>query len=188
MSPFEYVSVLISIILAMGITQILTGITHIIHKKDRVRLCVRHLLWVVFIFFLHLQEWWVTYDLRHISAWSLRSSIVILLYPIVLFILARLVFPRDSEKEGVIDYVKFYLDNYRELFQWSIILSVLTIFDNMLNRPPPDYYILPSCLIFIFSTFLIFKVRDPWAHNILVFALLAFLLFVMLFHDIVISI
>lgn len=187
MTPFEYVSVLISIILAMGITQILTGVTDMIQKGEHSRLCIRHLLWVCFIFFLHLQEWWVTFELREKTAWSLRASIIVLFYPIALFILARLLFPRDSEKESMTDYVRFYLDNHRKLFQWSIVLAVLTIFDNLLNLYPPDHYILPVCLILIFSTFLIFKIKNPWAHNILVFSLLFFLLYVLFFHDIVIG-
>ncbi len=59
-SAFEYVTVLISIILGLGITQILTGIADLFQKSDRVKFYWPHILWVLFVLILHIQEWWVT--------------------------------------------------------------------------------------------------------------------------------
>lgn len=43
-SPFEYVSVLISIILGLGIAQIVTGLADIIHQWQRIKLYWPHTL------------------------------------------------------------------------------------------------------------------------------------------------
>jgi hypothetical protein len=53
MTPFDYVTGLISIILDLGITQIIIGVADIIHQWERVKLYWPHLLWIVFVFFLH---------------------------------------------------------------------------------------------------------------------------------------
>jgi hypothetical protein len=57
MTPFEYVIVLIFIILGLGITQIGSGVADLIHNSDRVKVYWPHTLWIIFVFFLHLQEW-----------------------------------------------------------------------------------------------------------------------------------
>ena len=44
MTPFEYVTVLISIILGLGITQIVTGVADIIHQWDKMKLYWPHML------------------------------------------------------------------------------------------------------------------------------------------------
>lgn len=71
MSPFEYVTILISIILGLGITQLVTGIADIIHEKEHVKLYWPHALWIPIIFFLLIQEWWDIYALRDYDTWRL---------------------------------------------------------------------------------------------------------------------
>jgi ACR3 family arsenite efflux pump ArsB len=110
MTPFEYVTVLISIILGLGITQIVTGLADLIHQWDRVKVYWPHLLWIFLIFFLHIQEWWATYELRGFTSWRLTSFFFVIIYPIILFILARLWFPFGLN-EGTIDLKKFYFEN-----------------------------------------------------------------------------
>src|SRR4051812_23976190 len=96
MTPFEYVTVLISIILGLGITQIISGVADLIHNSERVKIYWPHLLWVILAFFLHVQEWWQIYELKSYTGWYLPVFIFIILYPINLFILARILFPVGS--------------------------------------------------------------------------------------------
>jgi len=105
MTPFEYVTVLISIILGMGITQIVSGLADIIRKWNQVKLYWPHLMWIVFVFFLHIQKWWVLYDIRFITVWMLSTFLFTILYPINLFILARILF-HGEHMHGGTDYYK----------------------------------------------------------------------------------
>ncbi len=70
-SPFEYVTVLISIILGMGITQIVSGIAQIIHRWEQTKIYWPHLILILLLFVIHIQEWWVTYNLRTYQYWRL---------------------------------------------------------------------------------------------------------------------
>ncbi len=130
MTPFEYVTVLISIILGLGITQIVTGLADLIHQWDRVKVYWPHLLWIFLIFFLHIQEWWATYELRDFSSWRLTTFFFVILYPIILFILAKLLFPFGL-LEGTIDLKEFYFDNFRRIFGWSVVLIVFALLTNI---------------------------------------------------------
>jgi hypothetical protein len=131
MTPFEYVTVLVSIILGMGITQIVTGIADLVHQAGRVRVYWPHLLWIILVFFLHIQEWWSTYELRHFESFRLPTFLFVLLYPINLFILARILFPM-VQPEGVIDLKAFYESHYRRFFLWASLLPVLSFLQNVL--------------------------------------------------------
>src|SRR5260370_2945148 len=92
-SSFEYVTVLISIVLGLGITQILTGIARLIQKRDKLIVYWPHLLWIVFILFLHVQEWWVMYELKTFMPWRVPVFFFVMLYPLPLFLMSTLNFP-----------------------------------------------------------------------------------------------
>jgi hypothetical protein len=131
MTPFEYVSVLISIVLGLGITQIVTGVADLIHHWNRIKFFWPHLLIIFLVFFLHIQEWWILFDLKNHGAWRLALFLFTILYPIHLFILARILFPSEWSFEKV-DLRAFYFANYRKFFLIISILALLSIIDNVL--------------------------------------------------------
>lgn len=129
MSPFEYVTVLISIVLGLGITQIVTGIADIIHQWNRVKIFWPHLLFIVLAFFLHIQEWWILYALKTKEEWRLPIFLFTILYPILLFVLARILFPSDWSEQ--VDLKDFYFRNYRKFFLIIAMLALVSILDNL---------------------------------------------------------
>jgi hypothetical protein len=176
MTPFEYVSVLISIILGLGLTQIVSGVADIIQHWKRVRLYWPHLLWITFVFFLHIQEWWVLYDLRTHSEWKLHTFLFIILYPINLFILAKILFPSigiDSQT----NYKEFYFENFRKFFVWAVILIALSLADNLLIN---DYSWMEQPVqisLLMILPFIMYKnFRQEWLHKLIVVLLTALLI------------
>lgn len=127
MSAFEYVTVLISIVISLGITQILSGVASVLKNIDRVELYWPHLLWIIFVLLLHIQEWWVTYELKNYSPWRLPVFLFIMIYPINLFLMSRLLFP-DKFKGKRLSLREFYFRNYKKqylLLCFSAALSIL---------------------------------------------------------------
>lgn len=175
MTPFEYVSVLISIVLGLGITQIVSGLADIIHQWNRVKLYWPHLMWIVFTFFLHIQEWWVLFDLRTLEEWKLPTFLFIILYPINLFILARILFPTAGTDS--VDFKVFYFENFRKFFVWAVILIALSMIDNLLlncyswTDQPVHIFLLIALPYFIFMNF-----RQEWLHKLAVILLTALLI------------
>lgn len=167
-SAFEYVTVLISIILGLGITQILTGIADLIHQSKRVKIYGPHLLWVLIVLVLHVQEWWVTFDLRTFAPWRLPIFLFVMIYPIILFILARLLFPFGIQ-EGIIDLKEFYYENYRKIFLFGIVLSILALLDSILIREEMGMdELLPKLIVPSVLLIACVKRNMPeWAHHII---------------------
>src|SRR5438034_11006606 len=59
MDAFSYLSVLISIILALGMTRVLAGVGEMLQARSRRRLYWVHLLWVVNLFLYLVVAWWI---------------------------------------------------------------------------------------------------------------------------------
>ena len=175
-SAFEYITVFISIILGLGVTQILTGIADLVHQNERVKTYWPHLLWILLVLVLHVHEWWVTYELRSLDKWRFPVFLFVLLYPVILFILARLLFPFGLN-EGVIDLKKFYFENYRRIFLFGAMLPFLSLADNLLLR---DYAIIdliaPGLVLLILSVMAVAKNSNPLLHKCVVVFMLLFLI------------
>lgn len=129
MTPFEYVSVLISIILGLGITVLLTGLADIIRRWKTVTLYWPYAIWIIIVFILHIQEWWATYSLRTEMTWTLPLFLFVIIYSIVLFILANLLFPQKWSKKGV-DLKQHYFGNFEKYFGAALLLLVISILQN----------------------------------------------------------
>ena len=58
MTTFEYLAVLISIIVGLGITHLLGGVARFIHHPDRYKFYWVHLLWICYAFALTCPQRW----------------------------------------------------------------------------------------------------------------------------------
>ncbi len=165
MSAFEYVTVLISIILGLGITQILTGLADIFHKREKVTLYWPHMLWVLFVLVLHIQEWWVTYELKNYQPWRLPTFLFIMMYPVNLFVLARMLFPIRLKGKRI-NLKNFYLKNYRKIFSLFIASAILSVLYNLfilnLNF---QTQLLQALLALTFTVITIKEYQQEWIHK-----------------------
>ncbi len=114
-NPFEYVSILVSIILGLGITQLLSAFSDLLYHYQKVKFYWPHTLWVIFILFLHIQDWFIMYQLQTMKVWSLPTMMFILAYPVTLFICAKLLLP-TNELEERSDMKKFYFSQFPLFF------------------------------------------------------------------------
>lgn len=93
MGAFEYLSVLISIVLGLGITHVLLGFGQWLERRDRFRPYGPALAWASFVLLLHIQTWWTMFGYQGHASWNFLQFAVVLLQPIVLFLLALVVLP-----------------------------------------------------------------------------------------------
>lgn len=141
-SPFEYVSILVSKILGFGITWILASFSDLLYDYKKIKFYRPHICWVVFILFLHIQDWFITYELKENQVWHLPELFFILLYPISIFCVAKMLFP-GKEKEERFDMKLFYKDHFPLIFivvaistSFSIIFNYLSLKKNLLEKLP----------------------------------------------------
>ncbi|HZF68440.1 MAG TPA: hypothetical protein VEZ47_10410 [Gemmatirosa sp.] len=94
---FQYLAVLLSIILGLGLTQLLTGIGRLIQARARVRGYWPVLAWVALLLLIHVQAWWAMFEMRAHAPWTFLEFGVVLLTPTGLYLMAALVLPDVAE-------------------------------------------------------------------------------------------
>jgi hypothetical protein len=98
---FSYLSVLLSIILGLGITQVLTSAGRLIRAREAVVVYWPPLLWAGLLLVIYVQSWWSMFGLRLRAEWSFLAFLVVLLQTVVLYMLAALVLPEEVGASGV---------------------------------------------------------------------------------------
>lgn len=94
---FEYVMVLTSIIVGLGLTHLVQGIAHHAQQPVKGKAISIHLVWVVFMFATVVFWWWWQFKLARVETWSLQLYLFILLYAFILYFLCSLLFPSDDK-------------------------------------------------------------------------------------------
>ena len=102
MDEFSYLSVLISVILGLAVTQILKGFRGILLSRTRIRIYWPVIAWAVLLLLVCVQSWWAMFELRHYQPWTFVAFAVVLLQTILTYMLAGLVFP-DLFGEEIVD-------------------------------------------------------------------------------------
>lgn len=125
MAPFDYLSVLISIVLGLGITQLLSGFGRWLEQRASFRAYGPAVAWALFLLLVHIQSWWAMFGLRYWQDWSFLQFLMVLLQPIVLYLLAKLIFPTSGSRLSLRE--NFYLQRpwFFGAFLFLILVSIV---------------------------------------------------------------
>ncbi|MBV9720114.1 MAG: hypothetical protein JOZ77_12415 [Candidatus Eremiobacteraeota bacterium] len=126
MNPFDYLTVLVSIVLGLAITNILTRLAAVITARERLDFYWPPVAWGVFLFFISVQHWWAEWGLRHTTDWNFGIFWLQMLVPVDLFLLSTLVLP-DREENGKLDLGAWYFRNRRWFVAFMFFVPALSI-------------------------------------------------------------
>jgi hypothetical protein len=123
---FSYLSVLLSIILGLAITQLLQGLGRLLQERRRVRLYWPSIAWAGLLLVILVQTWWAMFGLRNQQSWSFGGFAVVILHVTLLFLLAALVFP-DFSQPGGIDLRENYFGHSRWFFSLAVATTLASL-------------------------------------------------------------
>ena len=104
MELFEFLMVLVSIIIGLGVAEVLTGVAGVLRHRDSNRLYWVHTVTAVTIFLALLQTWWESWGLRGATEWSFPGLLMMLTGPVCLFLLAHLLWPEEMPGSDLREY------------------------------------------------------------------------------------
>lgn len=128
MNLFEFLMILLSLIVGLGVTEILSGVARYLKKNGGRRIPWIHGIATMAVFVALLQTFWESWGLRTVETWSFPAMLLMLGSPICLYLMAYILFPEPNERAGLDDY---YLERARLL--WP--LAGLTVIVGTLFRP-----------------------------------------------------
>ena len=133
MSAFEYLSVFISIVLALGMTRVLAGVGEMLQARIHRRIYWVHVIWTFNLFIYLVVAWWIFYRWRNQQEWTFLLFVFVLISPTVLYLASMLLFPRDGTADESVDYKTHYYANHRAFFAIFSIFTVVDIADTLLK-------------------------------------------------------
>ena len=125
MDSFDYLSVLISIVLGLGITQLLSSVARTVEHRDAGSVYWPSMAWFLILLLAHVQTWWSFYGLRTHPQWNVMQFAFVLVQPIGLYLLSVLVLP--SESAATKDQKTWYASHRRAFFGLLAAFIVLSI-------------------------------------------------------------
>ena len=130
MTPFEYVSVLLSIVVSLALAHLLIGIAKII-KVGVSRWSIPLLGWIGCMAFLCVDYWISNWHAHAEPLWSLGFVCFLLFSGAVLFVTCWLVMP-DIEGTEAIDLAAYHAANRRKYLSTLLIYFCLSVIVNQL--------------------------------------------------------
>lgn len=132
MSSFEFLSVLISVVIGLGIANLLTGIGRLLHGRMQFRLSSIHLAWTLFVFLYMVIYWWtVVFGWQSWENWNILLFLFVLAYGVLLYLLSVILYPPEITEDWDIDSHFFAMRRW--FFGFFAAMIVLEIVDSYLK-------------------------------------------------------
>lgn len=133
MTEFDYLSVLISIVLGLGISHILTSAAQLVRYRAAVRFYPPSLVWMALLFLLHVQIWWAVFELRDVPEWSFIAFVLVLAIPVLIYVISVLLTP-DFDREEEVDLRVSYFGHRRWFFGLFALLPAISLLQEFVIR------------------------------------------------------
>ena len=130
MDAFGYLSVLLSIIVGLGLAQVLTAMGRLIRHRENVVFDWLPLLWAGVMLIVFVQVWWSMFGMRTRTDWSFVSFLLVLAQCCTLYMMAAVVLPEQVEERAV-DLAAHYQRQHRWFFGFFLATLVISVIKDL---------------------------------------------------------
>jgi hypothetical protein len=129
MRPFDYVSVLLSIVISLALAHVLTGIGRMIESGVR-RFSIPLAHWIGFCLFLCVDYWFSIWHVHEELVWTLGYVSLLLTQAALVYVASRLIVPATFS-DRPIDLTAFFDRNRRKFMSIVIIYAIVNEATNL---------------------------------------------------------
>lgn len=147
MSPFEYVMVLVSIVIGLAITHVLSAVAEGVHRLrghgEPLTLDPVYMLWVGYVLTWLVSFWWYEFNFQALTEeWTFGLYLFVVSFAILLFLLAAILVPHHLH--GVRDSYRYFMEGRRWFFGANIGAVLFDVVDTLLKGA--NYSALPTAM------------------------------------------
>lgn len=136
MSPYEYLTVFISVVLGLAVIHLLSGVALLLDTRIRVRPDWIHGVWTGNVLITTVLVWWHNYRLTGVTEWTLPFFLDLVAYSLVLYLLSGLLYPvRGSE---VVDFQAHFEANRVRFFILALAFQAVDFANTILEAKALD--------------------------------------------------
>ena len=100
MGSFEFIAALMSIIVGLGVTNLLAGLGRALYRRNQNPIDGVHIVFTAATLLLLVLQWWITFKWNTEATWSFDKFLVLIVWAICLYMLTVFLYPPDlSEQE-----------------------------------------------------------------------------------------
>src|SRR4029077_5526672 len=169
MTLSEYILVLISIVVGLGMTHLLSGAADIVQHAKTVRPYWIHTAWMIDLFITIVHFWWWEFRLVRITAWTFVPYAFVVCYAVLYYLLVALLVPERGETEDIREH---YYSHRKWFFGTLALMQVVDFGDTFVKgvayfRDLGLEYPIRNITIIVLSLIAI-RTRNPKFHGALV--------------------
>jgi len=123
MDRFSFVMVLLSIIVGLGLKEILMSVAAWINNRETISGSWLLACTAALIIIALLQQWWEFWPLNQVESWNFPIILLMLGGPACLYIIAHLLFPTNMEN---VDLEEHYFTHSREIWIVGIAANLFS--------------------------------------------------------------
>ena len=124
MTQFQFVLVLLSIIIGLGVTDLLTNISRQIRLGKKAKFSWLQSSLVLFVFVALLQQWWESWGLQSVDHWNFGTMLLLLAGPVGLYIGSHMLFPQKIEDS---DLEEHYFEHAKVFWLIAIFVIIVSV-------------------------------------------------------------
>lgn len=124
MDAFNYLSVLVSIIIGLGLTRLVEDLSRMFKHSSMDTFFFVQLAWVLFTLALHIQYWWAFWDYRKVKVWTYPKFLLLLSGPVVLYFAASCASHIESDGDWKTPFIKNHLRYFLALSLYLLFMTI----------------------------------------------------------------
>lgn len=132
MDKLDYLSTFVSLILGLGVANVLAQLSGLVKRSRAVDWYALHALWGAYLLLAMAAEWWVLLQWGRVGEISFFAYLALLLKPSILFFASDLLFPDGSRADRVVLKEHFFRV-HRTLFLVFAAYPAADVLDTLLK-------------------------------------------------------
>ena len=126
MEQFNYLAILLSLIIGLAMAQVLTGLGRLIQARARVVFYWPSVVWAVLFQVILIESWWSLFRMREVQEWNFFAFLVVAAHPVGLYLICALILPDPAEfsEDRPVDLRANYFDHRRWFYGLIIAVSL----------------------------------------------------------------
>ena len=138
MDLFEFILIYTSVVYALALAQILTGLGRLAQSDAAIQFSLPHTLWTTMLFIGVLLTWWAGWEFRTVD-WTFPKYIYLFISPILIFFATSLLIPQRIPESGL--NLEAHFNRVRRPVVWSFFaVMVVQFVDGSLLAAEPWWF------------------------------------------------